>query len=168
MPPQLTIQAIKQAARDVLKLLSEYKGGNVPSREMLIDPVLYALLLGRNEKIKRQHPISGKKKKPKRIDFRSGGTNPVMLEFAVRPPAGGGQLYGSQNASELRKLTKVSQTQARTRVLLLLDLCPEPLKVDNLRATYSQVNSGPGKFKRHSVRVIYVHREVDADFPWQP
>lgn len=170
MAPHVSVSAVKKAAREVIDLLGEYAGKHVPSREMLIDPVLYALLRGRHEKVKRQHtlPLVKKRKKAKRIDFRCGGSNPAVLEFAVRPPKGGGQLYGSQNVSELRKLTRVPKTQARLRILLLVDLCANPLDVGNLKATYKCVSSGPGKFARQAVRVVYVHRSVEASFPWRP
>jgi hypothetical protein len=34
--------------------------------------------------------------------------------------------------------------------------------------TFNDQNSGPGRFKRHSVRVVYVHSETSFNFIWQP
>jgi hypothetical protein len=90
------------------------------------------------------------------------------MEFAVRPPKGGGELYGSQNVSELRKLCRVSHTEARLRALLLLDLCHESIKQDALQNTYVSINAGRGRFRRSAVRVIYVHRDFGFNFLWKP
>jgi hypothetical protein len=126
-------------------------------------------LVGRFRDVTRQHHIKiGKSMKPHRIDFRCGTTNPVVIEFAVRPPTGGGTLYGSQNRSELNKLCRVKKSTARLRVLLLIDLHSEPLDEVGLRATYKTIRSGPGAFARHSVRVLYVHRGCSFNFPWEP
>lgn len=103
-----------------------------------------------------------------RIDFRFGGSNPVVLELVVRAPTGGGSLSGGQNIGELKKLCRVSYAQARLRALLLLDLAGEPLKKDSLKDTYVPRHAGPGKFKRSAVRIIYVHRQSAFSFLWSP
>jgi len=92
----------------------------------------------------------------------------VVIEFAVRPPNGGATLYGSQNSTELRKLCRVTQASARLRVLLLMDLSPDPILRENLKPTYDVQSSGPGNFIRHSVRVVYVHSTSRYNFLWQP
>lgn len=163
----MNIREITEAARAVIDILDEYH--NAPNREMHIDPVLFAYLRSRHSSVQRQHYVYRYgSHKPQRIDFRSGGNNPVVLEFAVRPPTGGGTLSGSQNTSELRKLCRVSDTAARLRALLLVDLFHSPLEKSSLKETYDQINAGRGKFKRNSVRVIYVHADTQFNFLWSP
>lgn len=163
----MRISDIQELGKEVLDLLQEYH--DPPDKELLIDPILFAYLSGRFSQVHRQHPVYlYGSTRPRRIDFRFGGNNPVVLELAVRPPRGGGKLSGSQNASELRKLCRVSHTQARLRALLLLDLCHDPLTKKSLTATYDQVNAGRGRFKRCSVRVIYVHSKSTFHFRWNP
>jgi hypothetical protein len=165
----MNIAQINDATLRVLEMLLHYSGGHVGSREMLLDPILYGYLDGRFGHMQRQHYVQVRgKSKPKRIDFRQGTENPVVIEFAVRPPAGGGNLHGSQNYSELRKLCRVSKSAARTRILLLIDLHSTPLERENLKPTYDKQNSGRGKFKRNSVRVLYVHRDLQYHFIWKP
>ena len=163
----MRISDIQELGKDVLDLLQEYH--KPPDKELLIDPILFAYLSGRFSQVHRQHPVYlYGSARPHRIDFRFGGNNPVLLELAVRPPGGGGGLSGRQNVSELRKLCRVSHTQARLRALLLLDLCRDPLTKESLRGTYDQVNAGRGRFKRCSVRVIYVHSKNTFHFRWNP
>jgi hypothetical protein len=106
--------------------------------------------------------------RPQRIDYRYGGSNPAVIEFAVRPATGGPQLYGSQNRSELRKLTRVPQSKARRRYLLLLDLYRSAIDSLALKPTYDLVHAGQGRFQRHSVRVIYVSSSLQYNFLWRP
>ncbi len=163
----MNLSEIKSAALTVLKLLDDYSGGHVGRREMLLDPILYGYLEGCFGHLSRQRYVHLHGSiKPKRIDFRYGTHNPVVIEFAVRPPGGGGTLYGSQNRSELRKLCRVTRVSARLRVMLLVDLHTTPLVRANLKATYDTETSGAGNFKRHSVRVLYVHRETQYHFLW--
>lgn len=104
----------------------------------------------------------------KRFDFRIGGSNPVHIEFAWRTRVNGGELYGSQNRSELRKLTRLRSSQTKLRVLLLLDASDRPIPQNDLKATYDSQNSGKGRFKRHPVRVIYCHERSQYSFSWKP
>jgi hypothetical protein len=158
---------IKDAARRVIQLIGKYSGGRVGVREMLLDPILFGYLTGRVGSITRQHHVrTVGDRRPKRIDFRIGSSNPVLIEFAVRPPTGGGQLNGSQNRSELLKLCKVPNSVSRRRVLLLIDLYRDPILKNDLKATYDIQHSGKGRFTRHPVRVIYVHRRLEYDFKW--
>ena len=91
-------------------------------------------------------------KNAKRIDFRQGWHNPVVIEFAVRPRAGGrSNLSAGQNQSELHKLTRIQQSAARLRVLLLVDLASDVIDRDDLVASYADVGGGPGAFVHHSV-----------------
>jgi hypothetical protein len=163
----INLQDIKTAGHDILELINEYH--NAPHREMLIDPIFYAYIFGKYEKVQRQHYVYVYgSDKPKRIDFRCGGVNPVVIELAVRPPSGGSHLHGSQNMSELRKLCKVKLSQAKLRVLLLLDLFHKPLEKDKLKSSYEAIHAGPGNFERNSVRIIYISYESDFDFSWKP
>lgn len=103
-----------------------------------------------------------------RIDIRIGGTNPIVMELAVKPQKGGRQLYGPQNSPELRKLCRIPQARARLRILLLMDLYETPYDRSQLQTTYNGINAGPGRFERISVRIIYVHKDHQFDFLWSP
>jgi hypothetical protein len=163
----MKIADIEKIGRDVLELLDQYH--NPPNKELLLDAILFAYLSGRYLHVARQHYVYlYGSQKPQRIDFRFGGSNPVVMELAVRAPSGGGKLYGSQNLSELRKLCRVSHTQAKLRVLLLLDLAGNPHHKEMLKASYDPLHAGPGKFVRSSVRVIYVHWQNAFSFIWRP
>ena len=163
----MKISDIQNIGTEILELLEKYN--NPPKNELSIDLMLFAYLSGRFAKVDRQHHIYlYGSTKPNRIDFRLGSSNPVVLELAVRPPKGGSQLSGSQNTSELRKLCRVQHSEARLRVLFLLDLCHTPLTRELLKATYDIVHAGRGKFKRSPVRVIYVHVEQTYHFRWSP
>lgn len=163
----MNIKQLVAAAQEVISVLEEYHAA--PDREMLIDPVLYAYLRAKHTSVTRQHYVYRYgSNRPKRIDFRSGGNNPTVLEFAVRPPTGGAHLHGPSNTSELRKLCRVSTTAARLRALLLMDLYHRPVSPQSLKQSYEGVGAGPGNFKRHSVRVIYVHRQETFNFLWRP
>jgi len=157
---------IRDAAKRVIELQRDYTGGKVGEREMLLDPILYAYLEGRFGHFTRQHPVRRTGTvKPARVDFRRGTMNPVLIEFAVRPPSGHGTLYGSQNRSELRKLCRMA---AALRVLLLVDLYHIPLSQESLRRSYEKISGGQGNFVRRAVRVVYVHRKRTFDFLWRP
>jgi hypothetical protein len=160
----MNISSIIDAARTILRLLEDYS--RPPNREMLLDAMLYAYLEGCYGHMARQFqaPLPGKP--AARVDYRRGTVAPVMIEFAVRSPGGGGQLYGSQNRAELCKLTRFSRTRARMRYLLLIDLSKWPIPQTQLKATYDKISSGPGRFKRHSVRVVYVSRTEQYHFSW--
>ena len=163
----MRIEDVEAAGREIISIIGDYT--RQPHREMLIDPILYAYLRGRFTSIARQHHVSVYgSNRPRRIDFRKGGSNPVVLELAVRPPTGGGHLLGGQNASELRKLCKVSKTQARLRALLLIDLYGTHYLKADLKASFDLINAGPGKFTRSAVRVVYVHRNNTFNFAWNP
>jgi hypothetical protein len=151
-----------KACQRFLELASQYKPGE-HHREMGYDGLLFGYLDARFGGLQRQYKIRmGSSNWPKRIDFRQGGTGPVLIEFVVRTP-GRNEIYGSQNSDELRKLSR--QRKASARYLLLLDLSKKPpLDLDDLWGTYKEINSGPGKFKRKSVRVVYVHPDVHGSF----
>ena len=84
MGGQLNIEELTAAGVEILHLLQDYH--RPPAhREMLIDPILYAYMKGRFGAVTRQHHVAVYgSQKPKRIDFRVGGSNPAVLELAVR------------------------------------------------------------------------------------
>lgn len=134
---------------------------------MALDPVLYALLGAHGSQVSRQYKahLPGSKR-IRRIDFRVGGTNPTLLEFACRPAHGASELYGPTNTTELQKLCRFPSTKARLRALLLLDLCDSHLPRTTLVASYSNVTAGPGNFNRSPVQVVYVHKDHTYSFKW--
>jgi hypothetical protein len=152
-------------AQTVVDLASHYKGA--PHREMRVDGLVYGVLHTKFG-VSRQHRVRrAAGKKPERIDFKQGGTNPVVIEFAVRTQRHLNEAYGSQNQDELKKLAK--QTKMKARYLLLLDLSGhKPVPESRLQPTYDKINAGRGKFPRASVRVIYVHPDLGYHFLWRP
>lgn len=163
----MNVETLADIAADIALMVRDYHGG--PKREMLIDPALYARLRAHGRPVSRQfHAHLPGAQKPPRIDFRIGGENPVLIEFAVRPPHGGATLYGSQNCSELRKLCRFTNSKAKLRALILIDLAAAPLQVKRLRATYDKIDAGRGKFARFPVKVIYAHVDSTYWFKWSP
>lgn len=165
----MTTKQIIKAAEEILRLMADYTGDASHTREMRIDPVVYAYFDARFGHFQRQYHVRlHGKTRPKRIDFRHGTSNPVVMEVAARPPTGRSELYGKSNRDELSKLTRVVTSQARKRVLLLLDRAPLPIPAVNLKPTYDEIGTTRGRFARHSVRVIYVHPKLAYDFLWRP
>jgi hypothetical protein len=164
--PRITKNALITACQRVIALASEYKPKD-HHREMGYDGLLFGYLDAAFGKMKRQHRIwIGKSRLPKRLDFRQGGTSPVVLEFVVRTP-GRNEIYGSQNGSEIGKLTR--QRKASARYLVLFDLSKgDPLDTQDLWKSYSKLNGGVGKFKRKPVQVIYVHPDIVDSYIWRP
>lgn len=163
----MTNSEVSEAALAILRMLPDYS--NPPTAERTLDPVFYAYFQGRFGSMSRQmHVRLHGRRHPRRIDYRFGTTNPVVIELAVRSPQRRGDLRGPKNTTELRKLTRVTQASARRRILLLVDLAPEPIARDRLKATYDPIHAGRGNFRRHSVRVIYVHVDLQYHFPWRP
>ena len=161
-------ESLISAMQTVVELASHYHGA--PHREMTVDGLVYGVLHTKFG-VSRQHQIrsSVPGRKPDRIDFREGGTNPVVIEFAVRTSKHLNEIYGSQNKDELKKLAK--QTHAKGRYLVLLDLSGNAaLSKDNLEGTYNEINAGRGRFPRASVRVLYVHPDPESSFHfvWRP
>lgn len=159
----ITIEEISSSARLVVELAAEYRGE--PRREMRLDGLLYGVLHS-NYRVRRQHHVRSRNRRPKRIDFRQPGRNPVVIEFAVRTHPRRRELNGSQNLPELHKLMR--QNAASARYLLLLDLARESLEKDKLKKTYTIVPGLRGRGPRKSVRIIYAHRTSAYHFLWQP
>ncbi|MBI1826074.1 MAG: hypothetical protein HY287_02365 [Planctomycetes bacterium] len=157
---------ITAVGEQMVRLAAEY-GQTEYHREMRLDGMLLGILDSRFGSITRQYPVSiGKSRR--RIDFRQGGTRPVLLEFAVQTP-GKNQIYGSQNRSELHKLERQANSKVSLRCLLLLDLSGKPVIDENqLKATYTKQASSRGNFKRYPVWVFYVHADASYSFRWRP
>lgn len=159
----MNIAQITATAEELLEMVSHYN--SLKGRgELGADLILYGLLQGRFGHMTRQHPV-----KLGRIDFRYGTSAPVVIELVHRgrrdPRA---KLLASQNRSEIRKLTRVTSTTARTRILLLVDRSSDSIPRRNLKPSYDTSNAGRGRFKRHSIRVIYVSRTDSYNFIWKP
>ena len=158
-----------EAARAVVELRRHYS--NPPKTERGLDPILFGYLRGAYPKVSvtRQMQITfSSSMRPSRIDFRVGGTNPTVLEFAVRPADGQQQLNGPQNHQELLKLSKVVPSKAKRRILLLLDLKKTPVQKRALKLAYDKLNAGRGRKARHPVTVVYVHTASQYSFCWRP
>lgn len=158
---------IKRAGSTVLGLIHKYSADSRKKLEMRQDPLLFGYFAARFGKMSRQWSIHiGESARPKRIDFRHGGSNPVLIEFAVRPPHGRSELYGPGNKAELNKLCRFPPAKAKLRVLLLLDLAEDPIEKANLMKSYAGIKSSRGRYKRYPVRVIYTHKNKQYDFMW--
>jgi hypothetical protein len=166
----LNTSELTQLATKVISLLAEYRGKGAPKKERAVDPVFYAFLKAELAGASRQHCVyMYGSAKPHRIDFRTGGTNPSVIELAVRPPKGGYELDGPHNLTELRKLARVKQDQAKMRFLLLTDLSSKgPLDRAKLKGSYDPLHAGRGKFSRNPIRVVYVHSDGHFNFVWKP
>ena len=164
--PRITKKALMQACQRVVELAVQYKPKD-HHREMGYDGLLFGFLDAAFGGLKRQHKVwIGKSKWPKRIDFRQGGTSPVVLEFVVQTP-GRNEIHGSQNGSEIGKLTR--QRKASARYLLLFDLSGDsPMDTQDLWKSYRKLNGGVGKFTRKPVQVIYIHPDFVDDYIWKP
>ena len=159
----------KAAALALIKLRKDYS--NPQKSERGLDPIFYGYITAAhpNLKVTRQlHIRFYGAAKPSRIDFRVGGTNPTVLELAVRPSSGQQQLCGPQNHDELLKLSKVPPSKAKWRILLLIDLKRSAMARTKLKATYDPLHAGPGRKARHVVTVVYVHESIQYSFTWHP
>jgi hypothetical protein len=164
--PRVTINDLLRVGRTVIRMVGHYHGRR-PKTEMLLDLLLYGFLEGEFGKFARQTCQKiGNSARPKRIDYRQGGNRPVAIEFAVRTQ-GRNEIAGSQNRSEINKLARLPQSRWGTRILLLIDLAQHPIARSNLEPTYRNVRTGRGKFRRHSVSVVYVHPDSQYRFLWR-
>jgi len=164
--PRITKRALMRACERVIELAVQYKPRD-HHREMGYDGLLFGYLDGLFGNLKRQHQVRiGKSNWPKRIDFRQGGTSPIVLEFVVRTP-GRNEIHGSCNASEIGKLTR--QARASARYLLLFDLSGRPpVDASDLWASYAKLSGGRGNFLRRPVQLIYIHPRCVFSKLWRP
>jgi hypothetical protein len=158
---------LKSAVHHLLELREHYTSGRASS-EGALDFPFYSYLEARFGSMSRQYHIHiAGRQRAQRIDYRQGTSNPTLIEFAVRPPSGGTQLYGYGNDSELRKLCRIPPSKAKRRILLLLDLSHHPIPRAKLKRTYDAVHSGRGgAFRRRTVSVIYFHHDLQYTIHW--
>jgi hypothetical protein len=163
------IADVRECALEIVNRICGKKARSFSEANM--GRILHAYLVGRHAGVWAECPVNlGKTESA--IDFRFGdrphGKNPCVLELAVRNSEGGSQLLASQNKPELRKLSRYPESQAQTRVLLLLDIGHAPLAREKLQPDYDNLKHlGAGKFQRRSVSILYVHRELDYRFIWR-
>jgi len=167
MPKTLTLKLLKKSGKmavNLTKNLSWKKTG-----ERWLHGVVLGLLEASVGNMRSEYPVeeSGRVTKPKCIDLRHGGNNPDVIELVVR--VHGGELYGSQNRSELLKLCKIPYEKARHRMLLLLDPSGRPPIPKNiLRKSYLNLGGGRGRFPREQVTIVYIHPKAEYAFRWKP
>lgn len=166
--PRITRDALIVAATEVILMARQYRSTE-PHREMRLDGLVFGYFQGVFGQITRQHQWAVKRGvRPQRIDYRQGGSRPVLIEFAARTP-GRNEIYGSQNRDELRKLCRQYQTKVSARYLLLLDTSGrDPIERDALEPTYNSIHAGRGRFARVSARMVYVHPDLQYHFLWRP
>lgn len=165
MSTRLSKPGLLDVGRQAVRLAKMY-GSRDYHKEMSLDGMLLGLMDAKYGGITRQHGVwIGKSKK--RIDFRQGGSRPVLIEFAVGTPTQS-QVYGSQNRPELLKLERQKNSVASLRCLLLLDLSnSDAILRENLQSTFSSQPSGRGKYTRYPVWVFYVHPDDAYWFRWR-
>lgn len=162
---KLTIDDLTEIGERVVDLAKSYKIKR--KSEFFYDALLCGYLAASYPSVSRQMRIYRRHQAhPLRIDFRVGGTNPTVLELAVRYANGAG-LFAQANTDELQKLTRLKKP--KTRFLLLLDptTCM-PLSRESLEEEYERVNRGPGRFQAQPVRVVYARAGHSFNFGWSP
>jgi hypothetical protein len=159
-PKILTNDKLKQAGRYALGLTRSLTWGR--AREGWLHGVVLGLLEGSVGNMESEYRVPNG-----RIDFRHGGNNPDCIELVVRHH--GNEHYGTQNRSELRKLSRVSYQRARKRILMILDASGmSPTLKEDLADTYKAISMGAGRFPRNPVSIIYVHPRTEYTFRWNP
>jgi hypothetical protein len=165
----LSMTILREAATSAAVAMGEYSRRKT---EKDVEPYLLGYLRGANRQmlIGRQTHLTGTPDRwPKRVDLRGGGMNPKFMELAVQPhgdpsPA---RLMGSQNISELRKLSLIPRSQTRQRVLILVDLSASPASPRRMKQSFDKVRLRQLKRKRHSVRILYCHASTSFSFLWR-
>ncbi len=165
-----SLKDLKHAAQQIVGPICGKKPRSLAEAD--IGRLLHAYLLGKYGGVKSECPVRLGQRESY-IDFRFGdaphGRNPCVLELAVRNSVHGSQLLSSQNKTELKKLSRYPASKAQTRVLLLLDIGHKPLERAGLQRGYDELKHlGAGKFQRRPVQVLYVHRDLDFHFSWEP
>lgn len=165
-PLYVNDRMLRTAMHEFLDVLDEINKGTATERTLL--PYLYIFLRRRWEgvRVRREFSVDAGNKRTGRIDFLLGTTNPVALEVACRNSRSKSQ-SASQNVSELRKLSRIKQSQAKRRVLVVFDLTKHPLTIEKFKASYSGLSLGPGRFVRSTISIHYIHRgRSPKPFPW--
>jgi hypothetical protein len=165
MSETVTTELLHEIGRKAIKLTDTLSWKK--SQERSLHLVVLGLLEAKIGYMKSEFQVG--KSRRTRIDFRHGGTNPALIELAVRSIEHGNELYGPMNESELRKLCKITSTKAKRRLLLLLDPSRlPPIEKNAMRKSYASVSSGRGKFPREPVTIVYVHPALEYSFQWRP
>jgi len=144
MPKTLTNRLLRDVGRKAVYLTASLSWKK--TKERWLHGVILGLLEAKIGNMQSEFPCDNSLKK---IDFRHGSSNPDVIELVVR--VSGGELYGSQNIDELKKLCKIPYSRTRRRMLLLLDasLLP-PIPKTDLKRTYSNLCAGKGKILEES------------------
>lgn len=168
----LTIEMAKDMARTLVRVADIFPLNFITERDFY--PLVHTYLSERLPDISSEHSV-----KAGQIDFRTGGTNPALIELAVAPRAfqdasrpslrmpGSGstpQLYASQNRPELRKLFFTNARYAN-RYLFLIDLRGD-YDYENLRQKYLQAARQVMR-KDGAVSVIYARHDLCNRFVLQ-
>jgi len=162
MPKSLTHEILKEVGRKAVRLANTLSWKK--TKERWLHGVVLGLLEASIGDMQSEFLFDSS---IKRIDFRHGSSNPDVIELVVR--VNGGELYGSQNISELKKLCKIPYSRARRRILLLLDASYlSSIRKRDLKRTYSNLTAGKGRFTRNQVTVMYIHPETEYSFRWSP
>ncbi len=126
------------------------RGRYTRTTERRIEPLVFGILQARWGALRREVRAEDPGRDRPRIDFRFGSTNPIVIELAVRPRAGGQQLEASQNGPELS--------------LVLLDFGDAPLSISRLREDYTARVRTTDRMGPNPIHVIYVHRHEQRSF----
>lgn len=125
----LTIEIAKQLAETLVSIADRFPLNFLTERDFY--PLIHTFLTERVPNVTSEHSV-----RDGQIDFRTGGTNPALIELAVAPREFGDrrraelrmpgfttapQLYASQNQPELKKLFQTDIRYAN-RYLFLVDL----------------------------------------------
>jgi hypothetical protein len=165
----LSLRVLKEAAVSAALAMSEYSRRKT---EKDVEPYLLGYLRGANRKIqigRQTHLTISSDGWPERVDLRGGGMNPKFIELAVQPDGDATpvRLLGSQNISELRKLSRIPASRTRQRVLVLVDLSTAPTDLSKMKESFDRIYLRKTKIKRYSVRVLYCHASSSFSFLWR-
>lgn len=163
---------VEDLSHVLIKVADQYPLQYLTERDFY--PLVLAYLSGRVPKLKTEVLKEGSK-----VDFRVGGTNPAVLELAVRPRViqdayctelevrghkiGGRQHFASQNVTELEKLSGYPQSQAKFRYLLLIDF-QKGDSLDDLESKYNEVADQIGSARLGPITVVYAVRQEVRTF----
>lgn len=156
----LTIEIAKKLAETLVSIADRFPLNFLTERDFY--PLIHTFLSERVPNVTSEHGV-----REGQIDFRTGGTNPGLIELAVAPREFGDrnraelqmpgfstapQLYASQNRPELKKLFQVEVRYAN-RYLFLIDLRGK-YEFDELVSKYES-EARKIKGKTGAVSIIY-------------
>jgi hypothetical protein len=163
MVGKIRIQDLLKAGNVVNALSQQVSWGR--QKEQWLHGVLFGYLEAEFGHMESEyHPDGGRR----RIDFRHGVSNPTLIELVVRRH--GAEQSRRQNDAELRKLSRVPHSRAKSRFLLILDPhSKNPIREEVISASYRSQGPGRGRPPKggwNPVRVIYVHPKKHYSFIW--